>query len=130
MELTLWLSIFAGSTLGWFLLWLFLVYRYGFPKFIKDVRSIFEGEDKEDARLSYGRVFTFVFLIPAFILIGYSVRKFAVGSSWQIFGGSLIAVIAALAPYLISKVAEVQTLIEALKGSRNVCSKGSENDDN
>ena len=82
---------------------------------IGDIHGIFEGDDEKDSRLSFGRVFTCVFLVLAFFLIAYTVYKFVAGAGWQIFIGSGIAVVAALVPYLITKISEVLAVINAIK---------------
>jgi len=123
MENLFWL-VLGGTVLGWLLLGIFILAKYGVTKFCADMRGIFEGDDKEDDRLSFGRVFTFLFLLPAFLVIGYTVYKYTNGAGWAIFIGSGIAVLAALAPYALTKTTEVLALIEAVKGDKRGHGKG------
>lgn len=120
MEMTLWMLLLGGTLLGWLILATIILWKYGFAKFVSNAFGVFEGEEKEDPRWSFGRVFSFLFLLPAFAIIGYTVFKFQAGAGWQIFIGSGIAIIAALLPYLITKASEVIAIIEALK-TKNQC---------
>ena len=118
MNLVIWLSFV--TCFAWIFLICLAVWKYGFANFAKDVRGIFEGDEKDDPRLSYGRVFSFLFLLPAFLIIGFTVYSYTAGASWQIFIGAGLAIVAALLPYGITKTAEILTIIQALK-TKNTC---------
>lgn len=122
MSLFILWAIFLGTIVAWLMLGICFIYKYGWDAFCRDLHGIFEGDDNEDIRLSYGRVFTFIFLLPAFLIIGYTVYQFTEGAGWQIFVGSAIAVVAALLPYMITKTSEVIEIIKTIKNKN--CSKG------
>lgn len=108
------LGVFGATlTLG-----IIILKRQGLITLYHDIHGIFEGDNPEDSRLSFGRIFCCFFLIAAFWIIAYTVYKFVAGSGWQIFIGSGIAVVAALIPYLITKTAELVQLINAYKTTK------------
>ena len=107
--------VLLGTFGAWFALGVIILRRQMWVNLYRDIHGLFEGEDEKDTRLSFGRVFTCIFLVFAFILIAYTIYKFVEGAGWQIFVGSGIAVIAALIPYLITKISEVLAVINAIK---------------
>ncbi|MDR2427187.1 MAG: hypothetical protein LBD46_08440, partial [Endomicrobium sp.] len=71
---------------------------------LKKILEMFECDDCNDKRLSFGRVWTAVMLLAACVLAFYSVERFDnKNANYQIFIALAIISFVAILPYLITK---------------------------
>jgi hypothetical protein len=80
------------------------------------ILEMFECDDTNDKRISFGRVWTAIMLLISSALAFYSVQRFDnANANYQIFIALAIISFIAILPYLITKWTTVKEIISTVK---------------